>query len=67
LNVGGRSTLSTLTTTWLDQVASTFAQSGSRFAEALQQARWALAAEGQGNCTESKRLWRIEPSDEFPA
>jgi hypothetical protein len=39
----------------------------SRFAEALDRSKRANAAEGQGNHTEVKRLWRIELGDEFPA
>lgn len=39
----------------------------SRFAEALDRAKRAIAAEGRGNHTEAKRLWRIEMGDEFPA
>ncbi len=39
----------------------------SRFSEALDRAKRAIAAEGQGNHTESKRLWRIELGEEFPA
>jgi hypothetical protein len=39
----------------------------SRFAEALERAGRALAAEGQDNHTEAKRLWQIELGDEFPA
>jgi hypothetical protein len=39
----------------------------SRFTEALDRAKKALAAEAQANHTEAKRLWRIELGDEFPA
>jgi hypothetical protein len=39
----------------------------SRFAEALDRAKNALAAEERGDHTEAKRLWRIELGDEFPA
>jgi hypothetical protein len=38
----------------------------SRFAEAYERAGRAIAAEGLGNHTEAKRLWRIELGDEFP-
>lgn len=39
----------------------------SRFTEALDRARRAIAAEGRGDHTEAKRLWRIELGDEFPS
>jgi len=39
----------------------------SRFAEALDRSKKAIAAEGRGDHTEAKRLWRIELGDEFPA
>lgn len=39
----------------------------SRFAEALDRSKKAIAAEGRGDHTEANRLWRIEPGDEFPA
>jgi len=39
----------------------------SRFAEALDRAESAIAAEDRANHTEAKRLWRIELDDEFPA
>jgi hypothetical protein len=39
----------------------------SRFAEAHERAGRAIAAEGRGDHTEAKRLWRIELGDEFPA
>jgi outer membrane cobalamin receptor len=38
----------------------------SRFAEALERTRHAIAAEGKEDHTEAKRLWRIELGDEFP-
>jgi predicted nucleotidyltransferase len=38
----------------------------SRFTEALNRAKKAIAAEEQGDQTEAKRLWRIELGDEFP-
>jgi predicted nucleotidyltransferase len=39
----------------------------SRFAEALDRAKRAIAAEAQGKHDEAKRLWRVELGDEFPA
>jgi hypothetical protein len=39
----------------------------SRFAEALERSKKAIAAEGQGDHSEAKRLWRIELGDELPA
>jgi hypothetical protein len=39
----------------------------SRFAEALERSKRALAAEAQGNHAEAKRLWQIELGDEFRA
>lgn len=39
----------------------------SRFAEALDRSKKAIAAEDRGNHTEAKRLWRIELGDEFSA
>lgn len=38
----------------------------SRFSEALDRAKKALAAEDRGDHTEAKRLWRIELGEEFP-
>ena len=39
----------------------------SRFAEALDRSKRAIAAEDQGDHGEAKRLWRVELGDEFPA
>jgi predicted nucleotidyltransferase len=39
----------------------------SRFGEALERSKRAIAAEAAGEHTEAKRLWRIELGDEFPA
>ncbi len=39
----------------------------SRFAEALERSKKAIAAEERGDHIEAKRLWRIELGDEFPA
>lgn len=39
----------------------------SRFAEALERSKKAIAAEERGDHAEAKRLWRIELGDEFPA
>lgn len=39
----------------------------SRFAEALDRSKKAIATEERGDHTEAKRLWRIELGDEFPA
>lgn len=39
----------------------------SRFSEAFDRAKKAIAAEAQGNHTEAKRLWRVELGDEFPS
>lgn len=38
----------------------------SRFTEALDRSKKAIAAEGRGDHAEAKRLWRIELGDEFP-
>jgi len=38
----------------------------SRFGEALERSKNAIAAEGRGDHAEAKRLWRIELGDEFP-
>ena len=38
----------------------------SRFSEALDRSKNAIAAEDRGDHTEAKRLWRIELGDEFP-
>lgn len=39
----------------------------SRFAEASDRSKKAIAAEGRGDHTDAQRLWRIELGDEFPA
>lgn len=39
----------------------------SRFAGAVERSKRAIAAEGRGDHTEAKRLWRMELGDEFPA
>lgn len=39
----------------------------SRFAEALDRSKRAIAAEDRGDHGEARRLWRIELGDEFPA
>jgi predicted nucleotidyltransferase len=39
----------------------------SRFAEALDRSKKAIAAEGRGDHAEAQRRWRIELGDEFPA
>ena len=39
----------------------------SRLSEALDRSKRAIAAEGQGDHTEAKRLWRVELGDEFSA
>jgi hypothetical protein len=47
--------------TWTDRQAI-----GSRFAEALDRAKRALAEEEVGNHAEAKRLWQVELGGEFP-
>ncbi len=51
----------------LDSYLTTAARTAikSRFSEALDRAKKALAAEALGDHTEAKRLWRIELGDEF--
>jgi hypothetical protein len=47
--------------TWTDRQAIS-----SRFTEALNRAKRALAEEEAGNHAEAKRLWQVELGSEFP-